>query len=209
MAPRRNSMHTHRHPLFAQAFREALASVGRGNRSYGLSPLTEAEAARLLVAMGNSINAAVLGDPGAGPVNPVAAVGPVFDMLAAAVGRAPLYAGGRVFMPVGGSQDTWRHDVVAMVLREDHPQLDYARLISALDFPECSLASPHAFQFVVAVVLTANGGVFPTAELVRKPWANARAHVDALRNAVQVWFCGRQPVKAGEGVDDAPAVFYP
>ncbi len=173
-----------------QAFREALASVGRGNRSYGLSPLSEAEAARLLVAMGNSANAAVLGDPGAAPVNPVAAIGPVFDSLAAAVGRPPLYAGGRVLMPVGGGSDTWRHDVVALVLREDHPQIDYPRLVAALDFPECSLSSPHAFQFVVSVVLAANGGVFPTAELLRKPWSNTRAQIDALRNAVQVGdFC--------------------
>jgi hypothetical protein len=136
--------------------------------------------------MGNSANAAALGDPGAGPVNPVAAVGPVFDNFAAAVGRPPLYAGGRVLMPVGGGSDSWRHDVVALVLREDHPQIDFSRLVASLDFPECALASPHAFQFVVAVVLSANGGVFPISELLRKPWANTRAHIDALRHAVQV-----------------------
>ena len=169
--------------------------MGRGSRAYGLSPLTEAETARLLVAMGNSLNHAAMGDVGApGPLAPTAALGPVFDSLASAVGRAPLYSSGRVLVPGNsGAGDNWRPDVVAQVLRDDHPQLDYARVVGALDFPEASISSPHAFQLIVAVVINASGS-FPTAELLRKPWANARAHVDALRHAVQVrarWVCVR------------------
>lgn len=171
----------------AQAFREALASAGRGSRAYGLSPLNEAEAARLLVAMGCSLNHAAMGDAGApGGIAPATALGPVFDALSTAVGRAPLYAGGRVLIPGNsGPGDNWRPDVVAQVLRDDHPQLDFGRLVAALDFPEATFASPHTFQLVVAVVINASGG-FPTAELLRKPWGNARAQVDALRHAVQV-----------------------
>jgi len=42
----------------AVTFRETLAGIGRGSRVYGLMPLSEAEVARILVAMGNSRGAA-------------------------------------------------------------------------------------------------------------------------------------------------------
>ena len=178
-----------------QALREALSAVGRGHAAraygmaYGLTPLTEPEVARLLVACGNSLNISALAghEGGAAPpsVNPAAALGPVFDALAGAVGRPPPFTGGRVVqsaLPLGVG-NTWRHDVIAAVLREDAPNLDWARVIGALDFPECSLAQPHAFQFVVAVARLCSSAPFPTAELLRAPWANARAHVDALKHA--------------------------
>lgn len=159
--------------------------------------------------MGSSLNHAAMGDSGSpGPIAPAAALGPVFDLLAAAVGRPPLYASGRVLMPGNsGAGDNWRPDVVAQVLREDHPQLDFSRLVAGLDFPEASLASPHTFQLIVAVVITASGS-FPTSELLRKPWVNARAHVDALRHAVQV--CVNAPRhRANTGCVAPPLPLYP
>jgi CCR4-NOT transcription complex subunit 1 len=163
-----------------QALREGLAAVGRGSRVYGLLPFTEAEVARLLVTMGNSMKQH--GDVGP-PPNPVAALGPLLDNFAAAASKQPVYASGRVAQHAPGP-DTWNHNVVARVLQEDAAHLDWARVVAALDFPECSLASTTAFNFVVVVTHACNNGVFPTAELLRKPWSNARAHVDALRHAI-------------------------
>ena len=67
-----------------EALRKALATVGRGatrDRFYPLLPLTEAEVARLLVAMGNSLHPHL---EGVAPPNTQVALGPLFDALAAA-----------------------------------------------------------------------------------------------------------------------------
>jgi hypothetical protein len=173
------------------AFREVLAACRRGSRKFGFIPLTEPEVARLLVAMGNSLNLFVLGahDATVGPTavsgasNPTAAVGPVLDTLAVAAGSPTIY-GGRTPTHNAHPEMTWRHDVVATVLREDHAALDWHAVIAGLDFLECSLTSPHTFQFIVAVTIICTGGVFPTNELVRKPFANARTQIDALRHAI-------------------------
>lgn len=178
------------------AFRDALAKVGRGSRVFNLAPLSEGEVARLLVAMGASLPHAA-GAPGIPPDAPssaAAGLGPVIDALAAAVKLPPVWAGGALYrgpdspalLPVGApSGPGWRPDVVSSILREDHGHLDWARVVACLDFPECSLASHETFRFVVTVVLACNGSLFPTPELVRKPWANVRAQLDGLRHAVQ------------------------
>jgi len=168
------------------ALRESLSAVGRGTRSYNFVPLSEPEVARMLVAMGVSSAASaqlvIAGAPR--PPPPVQAFGLVLDSFAVAAGRPVVFAAGRATNQAQntGSVD-WRHDVVALVLREDHAHLDWARVIAALDFPECSFSSSSSFQFVVNVTLNCTSP-FPTFELLRRPWANARAHIDALRHAI-------------------------
>lgn len=167
------------------ALRDALATVGRGSRVYGLAPLAEPEVARMLVAMGNSLNLHNTVDPGALMQAPASAFGPVLDSFAAAVGRPPVFAAGRTAPPsIHSSGENWRHEVVAAVLREDAAHLDWSRVIASLDMPDATLSSPHTFTFIVRVTLACNNGVFPTNQLVIKPWANARSHLEALRHAV-------------------------
>lgn len=167
----------------SRSLRELLGNVGRGSRVYGLMPLAEPEVARMLVAMGNSRNShASDALPGSANAAAVAALGPVIDSLASAAGRPPPYNGRA--QPVNSVHDDWSANTVAAVLREDHSHLDWGRVVASLDFPDCSLSSALAFQFMVTVVLSCHNAVFPTNELVRKPWSNARAHLDALRHAI-------------------------
>ena len=166
----------------------------------------------MLVAMGvsSAISAqqVVAGAPR--PPSPVQAFGLVLDSLAVAAGRPVIFSVGRATNQSSntGSLD-WRHDVVAVVLREDHAHLDWARVVSALDFPECSFTSGAAFQFVVNVTLNCTSAGFPTFELLRRPWANARAHIDALRHAISapieaISFAPQDPNKIIPAVGSPP-----
>jgi hypothetical protein len=161
------------------ALRAAFADVGRGRGAY-LKPLNEAEVARLLVTFGATLNS----PESQSKPNTAAALGPLFDALAHGAGRPPVYAAGHVMAAYNGYDGNWRYDNVVAVLREDAPHLDWTRVVALLDFPEASFASFNTFRFVVTVVLALSGGAFPTAELVRRPWANVRAQVQALHHAV-------------------------
>jgi hypothetical protein len=141
-------------------------------------PLTEPEVARVLLAFANSLVTRE-----AAPINPVNALGPVWDALAAAVNRSPPWASGRA-AALDSPADNWRDEVLGAVLKEDNPHLDWARVVASLDFPEANFLTTSAFRFFVAVVLGCNGGLFPVREVTRKPWNNARFHVDVLRHAI-------------------------
>ena len=187
------------------SLRNALADVGRGRGPY-LTPLNETETARLLVAFGTSLNSPDAQATGNTP-NTAAALGPVFDALAAGAGRAPVYSSGHVNHNQFNHYDgNWRGDNVVAVLRDDAPHLDCARIASALDFPEASFASVLTFRFVVTIILALNNGVFPTAELLRRSWKNARAQVQCLHHAIS---SPPEMISFWYGVLDPSRVFQP
>jgi hypothetical protein len=150
--------------------REALQKVGRGPPRFGLVPLSDAEAAVFLVKFG-----LLLAGGDAAPV-----LGPLFEMLAGAAGRAPPR-----FAAMPGDPSYPFPPAVAQVLLEDHARgeagLFFDRVAAALDFPDAAFPSsaPAALNFVVSVV-TIGAGTFPTKYLVAAPWRNARAQAEAL-----------------------------
>jgi hypothetical protein len=185
-----------------EAFRAALATVGRGPASGALGKdlvtLSDSETACLLVGIANSQHPSSTSARGAASKALPAAI---VSSFLAATNPTSRGADAAAAALSSGNTHEWNMDTVCAVLRSDHPSLDWRRVARALDQPgerdgdlsppgtvgSASMTGPlqsaDAFSFVVTAINKCSGHPFPSGVLLER-WRNAHAQLAAVRFAV-------------------------